>query len=475
MSEDEESISIDSSVSNSVQIDSAQSSSFSDLNTYRVRPSILFSPDDFANRENMPVQIHIMRSLSSIMLCAVNEFRHNHQRPYLNEDPNLTAIAMDHSIHMTKSPSNFNTATISDKMNQYSFVCFEAHVSHHPSNEYAFTSVVNTWTTEPGIMKSILSDFNVGAVGAAISSTNEAYFTLILALRSIIGNSFYRGPSLKSMILAEKSIEVLNDVRSTHFSLRPIKFDTKLSEFAFLFGKMNRYELTNEYVQSRIGVFSSLKITFGKIEVKHKNSITPEQIVEEWLNKIGKSQSFLGDFNRIGVGFYQNKKTLHSVILLVRSIQAALVDGTESMIEEGIIAQEIGQMLSKFREQHKLNSLSIDEDLCEIAERHAIYVANGKIGVDPLEDDDYLTKVEPRYSAVDISHMVIAELSKVPLMLMAKWRRNEGCLSVILSHLDDIGIGVAFDETFLCHVTVMLAAVDDDDSNDEIVNRIVVF
>lgn len=477
MSLDESSVSLDSSVS-SVQIDEVDSVNNSNGSSDQ---NFIISKNAFFTRENSSIKLYILKSLSSMILYSINSFRISHNKSYILEDQDLFAIAMDHSHLMSQGQDNFKTDSLKQKMCQYSFVCYEAHISRHPNDENALTSVVNTWTSEPSIMKSILSDFNVAAVGTQISyETNETFFTLILALRSIIGNSFYKGNSLRSMILAEKTINLLNDIRTSHFSLPPIKMDIKLCESAFNFCKMNQLSITPDFLKEKCGIFSSQKIAFGKIKInKHKkNSIIPEEIVEEWLNQIGRSHLYLSsEFNRIGVGFEICKdSTLKSLIIFIRSIQASLVDGTESTIGEAIIAENICNSLNKFREQHGLNPLNYDEDLCEIAERHSVYVANGKFGEDPLDEDDYTQIVEPRYSAIDVSHMVICEMSRVPSVYMSKWRKNEGCLSVILNHtVEDIGVGVAFDENFMCHITTILAANEEYDNRKEIVNKIVRF
>lgn len=474
MSSDESSISLDNSVS-SAQIDEAASiNNSSDL-------SLIILKNAFFYKENSSVKYYILKSLSSMVVSSINSFRLSHGKQYFLEDQDLLAIAMDHSHHMSLSQDNFKTDLLKDKMIQYSFVFYEAHISRHPNDENALTSVVNSWTSEPSIMKSILSDFNVIAVGTEIKNdTNETFFTLILALRSIIGNSFYRGNSLRSMILAEKAINLLNEIRNKTYQLLPIKMDIKLCESAFNFCKIDQATITNDFIAQKCGFFSSQKVTFGRICIdKHKkNSIVIEDIVEEWLNQIGRSQSYLSnEFNRIGVGFEICKdSTLRSIIIFVRSIQASLIDGTETIIDESILAENICNSLNKFREQHGLNALSFDEDLSEIAERHSIYVANGKVGEDPLDSDDYTNIVEPRYSAVDVSHMVVCEMSRVPSVFMSKWRKNEGCLSVILNEtVDEIGIGIAFNEDFLCHITTMIAASDGNENQSEIVNKIFKF
>lgn len=478
MSSDESSISLDDSIS-SAHIDTAISRNNSS-DSYSQTNNIIISKNGFYNRDNSSVKYYLLKSISSMMLYSINSFRTSHQKSYLLEDSDLFAIAMDHSHMISQNQDDFNTESLKPKMSQYSFVCYQAHVSRHPNDENALTSVINSWTAEPSIMKSILSDFNVAAVGSEISSeTNETFFTLILALRSTIGNSFYQGESLRSMILAEKTINLLNDIRISHFSLPPIKMDAQLCEHAFNFAKMDRTTITTDLLKEKIGQFSSQKVAFGEIKInkRKKNSIIIEEIVEEWLNQIGRSHLYLGDYNRIGVGFIISKEsTLKSLIILIRSIQGSLVDGTETVIEESILAEDIYKSLNKFREQHALNSLKYDEDLCEIAERHTIYVANGRIGIDPLDDDEYTQIVEPKYSAIDISHLVACEISKAPSVYMSKWRKNEGCLSVLLNPLiNEVGIGVAFDENFMCHITTMLGINETIKSKKEIINKVVRF
>lgn len=59
---------------------------------------------------------------------------------------------------------------------------------------------------------------------------------------------------------------------------------------------------------------------------------------------------------------------------------------------------------------------------------------------------------------------------------MSKWRKNEGCLSVLLNPLiNEVGIGVAFDENFMCHITTMLGINETIKSKKEIINKVVRF
>ena len=432
--------------------------------------------NNFDAPENKSCQMYLYKSAAAQMLHDINTFRISHRVPALLEDSTLFDLAFEHSQFMAKNPNNFDTKELSEKILRCSYVCFEAHVSQHPSADNSITNVINSWETEPSTMKSILSEFNVGAVAAVISPlTKECYFTLILAFRTIIGNSYYRNDSLFSMMLAERCIDVLNDVRINHFSLFPIKYDYNLCEYAYLFSKMNRDEINKDYVQSKIGKYSDLCLAFGKIATNNKSIPKPEKIVEEWLNKIGKTQSFLGNFNRIGVGFVQTKDELKSVIILIRSIQASIVDGMEQIIPESDIVTQIAISLNKFREQHKLETLIDNEDLSEMAYRYSIYVANGQIDVDPLTQADYTENISPKYSAIDVSYMAICEMSKIPTIFMSKWRKNEECLSVILSDINEIGVGIAFDENFICHITVIVGSTDFEDTDKDIVNRIVVF
>ena len=180
MSSDESSVSLDASIS-SAQIDEANSINDSNDSSDQ---SLILLKNAFYNRENSSVKYYVLKSLSSMILSSINSYRLTHQKKYILEDQDLLAIAMDHSNFMSKGKDNFKIDSLKPKMTQYSFVCYEAHISRHPNDENALTSVVNSWTSEPSIIKSILSDFNVAAVGTEISNeTNETFFTLILELR----------------------------------------------------------------------------------------------------------------------------------------------------------------------------------------------------------------------------------------------------------------------------------------------------
>ena len=113
-------------------------------------------------------------------------------------------------------------------------------------------------------------------------------------------------------------------------------------------------------------------------------------------------------------------------------------------------------MMNEFREQHSLQALSYDTDLCLAAQDHTEYIANGKQGDNPLDGDFFVCDIEPKYVATDISHMCCNEMSRAPKVVMAKWRNNVDCISVLLNQIDDIGIGVCFDKNYVCHITIII-------------------
>lgn len=459
----------DSSESYSVSIDTLESASTSVYSDFQ---EINNSIND---EKDTPIKLYFLKAISSVMLNSINSFRTSHQKPLLNEDHNLFFLAMEHSNFMTKQKENFNTNMLYQKMGSYSFVCYEALISRRRSDNNAYYGVVNSWITDPSTMKSILTDYNVGAVGTAISSNNELFFTLILAVRTIIGNSYYISDYLKSMILAQRTIDLLNDYRTNRLSLQPIKMDLRLCELAYEFNSLDSQFVSFRIIKDKIGIYSSIKITLGSIpfDVKHPSKIQPELIVEEWINQLGKTTTFFGNFNRIGVGFKEHDGSLISLIFLIRSLQAAIVDGTETMIDESVIGQCILEKLSQYCEENGLPSLVIDEDLNNYAQMHAVYNANGQINDDPLKETYYIENVENDYEKIDVSHTVVTEISQAPFTFVSKWMKNQGSLSVIFSGVTDAGIGVTFDEDFRCHITLILAKKRGKTVN--IVNKIVRF
>lgn len=466
---DEDSVSLDTSYTYSysdyTRTENADAESASAGQTSHVISVIRRNP----NAGLTPVEKFHNLSISAAVLAAVNIYRGSYHLRQFDEDYNLSSIAMKHSEKMAKGEVAFGTETISKQLRTFPFVVFNAHVTRHSvSAPDAFTNVVNSWTTNSTISKSILGKYNCAAAGFYVSDSKEGFFTLILGLRSSLGCSYFKGESLKSILLAERCLEILNNVREKNFRLSKMKIDLRLCDYAYKFVDMDRNKLTLPFVCSMIGKHSADFITFGVVK---SSDAKPELIVKEWLNQMGKNMSYLGNFNRIGIGFKEIDGKLRSVILLIRSLQASIIDGVEKTVEVGVIADEIAEMMNKFREQHKLEHMQIDAYLEEVAQQHAVYVANGKKDENPLDDDyeDYVTR---EFRDVDVTHFSCCEMEKAAQALMNKWRNDEDCVSVILNDVSDIGIGVCFDDTFTCHITVIVAARG---AGSEVINRIVHF
>ncbi|OHT06617.1 hypothetical protein TRFO_25287 [Tritrichomonas foetus] len=394
-------------------------------------------------------------SIADSILRGINMFRETAGKPFLQEDDRLYQVAMDRSEEMAVDGKEFEKQKVSQDLDKYPFVYYCAHSAHYPSQENAFTAVINQWTTDLIISKQILANFNCAGVGVWMNKNNELFFTLILALRSNIGYSYYSGSSLISILLAEKCVKIINIVRHDDFQLIPIKLDLDLSDIAEKFACMDTKEVTDELIKEKIGPCSQYRVSFGLIPRKN---LTPKKIVENWANKFDKTKTVFGDFNRVGIGFRKRDDSLYSVCIFTRKLHAAIIDGTETIVDGPIIAQQIADGLNEFRQQHSLPPLDMNYNLCNVAQEHSEYIANGREGLNPLESDFYVNQVEPFYEATDISHMCCHEMSRAPKAFMAKWRNNCDCISVILNQIDDIGVGVCFDKNYVCHVTIIIGA-----------------
>ena len=409
-------------------------------------------------------------SIAAAVMASLNKFRESSHRPQFDDDHNLTSIAMNHSVKVAKGEIECGVVPIGEQLQPYPFVVYAAHVTQRSVEDAgAFIHVVNTWTTDPYISKSILDKYNCAGTGFFVSDEKIGYFTLILALRSVLGFSYFAGNALKSILLSEQCLALLNLVRTKKFQLRKLKIDLRLCDFAYRFVDVPRDTLTKEYVRSKIGKYSAEFVTFG---VVNSSGVRPETIVKEWLNQVGKNMSYLGDFNRIGIGFKEIDGKLKSVILLVRSMRAAIVDGSEQLMENAVIESEIAEVLNRFREQHKLEPVAIDDLLTEIAQLHSVFVANGQKGADPLDSEQYTKDLDLNFTDTDVTHFSCCEMERAAQVLMNKWRNDENCISVILNNVSDIGVGVAFDETWTCHITVIIGARGEE---NQVINRIVHF
>ena len=214
-------------------------------------------------------------------------------------------------------------------------------------------------------------------------------------------------------------------------------------------------QITPEILRNAVGYASKYIMAFGKIRGK---VITPESIVQEWMNQLGKTESVLGDYNRVGFGFFIKKDIVYSCRILARYLESSIVDGIETMIGNDILADQFAEILNHFREQHGLAPVEIDEDLTQVAQSHSEYIANGEIGENPIETDFFQLDVKPQFIAIDITHLTCIEISKAPKALMTKWRNDQKCVSVLLNQIDSMGIGLCFDHNYVCHSTVIVGS-----------------
>jgi len=406
------------------------------------------------------------RSISASIIRSINMFRATNMLKVLEEDPNLTHIAMRHSYKMATKRVEVNTVSIKRAIRSQPLVVFDAFVSHYPSMNNAFTTAVNNWTSDSNVSSSLMARINCIGVGFSISEDGDSYFTLIIGLRSDIGSSGIRGAELKSLILAEKCLYEVNKIRK-EFKLLPMLIDRKLCSLAFTYCSVPRDNLSTKYVTQFIGPTSSINIGYGSI---FKKNGSVKNIIEEWMTQVTHVDLVLGDYNRIGIGFMEKDDQIRSIRIVIRDIHAAIIDGTETLIDPIVISKLIAEKMNEFREQHHLEKLDLDEDLFSIARDHTEFIANGSIGPNPLESDMYVNEIEPVYEAIDVSHTCCCEMSRSPKAFMQKWRNNTDCVSVLLNQVDRIGIGLCFDSDYICHITVIIAALG---SKGDVVNKIV--
>jgi uncharacterized protein YkwD len=298
-------------------------------------------------------------------------------------------------------------------------------------------------------------DFNVAGVGVWANSDSDVYVTLILGLRSIVGCSTFSGASLRSVLLAERCVAVVNQARKGDFGLHPLGFDVRLCELAFRCTSM-KGDLEG-FLQKELPEASDIAVGYGRIP---KESATPPAFVEDWMNLQGKSRNILGNFNRVGYGFAPSDQEdlVYSVGIYIRSLRAAIIDGSEIAIPSEMLATQIADGLNEFREQHGLHPLNMDRALNQIAQEHSEYIANDEHGINPLASDVWVDHVQPKYVASDVTHTSCHELSRAPQLVMSKWKNNPDCITVVLNHVDDVGIGVAFTKYCVCHVTIIIAS-----------------
>jgi hypothetical protein len=105
-----------------------------------------------------------------------------------------------------------------------------ATVSCESTADDAFTTFVNDITTDRRKSAALSRPFNIAGIGVAASADGNAFFTVVLALRSTVGQSCYTGTALRSVMVAERCARVVNHVRQKEFRLDPIQIDLRLCE-----------------------------------------------------------------------------------------------------------------------------------------------------------------------------------------------------------------------------------------------------
>lgn len=405
-------------------------------------------------------------SVCATLIRAVNLFRASHKLDPIVESVELNKIAMKHSLAMARMEVKFNNAPIKTDIQNLPIAFYYAHVSRSDSPNHAFLDVANEWASEPGISKALLTKVNTIGCGMATSTQKSTFFTVIVAVKSYIGDSTLVGDELRSFLLAQRCLDIVNEIRKK-YNLNPYLFSDQLSTLAYKFCQTDPTKVTQKFISTRLPSASSSHVDFGKMPLE---KATPKTIVEEWMQQTYHVDALLGEFNRIGIGFVIKKGCFYSVRIVTRSIYASIIDGTENLVDNTILAKHVAEEMNEFREQHSLEPLAYDDNLFKVAQDHAEYIANGMEGVNPIEDDFYKNVVEPKYKLCDISHTTCREMSRAPKEIMRKWRNNTDCVSVLLNQVDDIGVGLCFDEDYVCHVTTIIC---DKGLEKDVVNKIV--
>ena len=432
-----------------------------------LKDSSVGQPDNL-DADIKPTDKFKLRSISASLIRCINMFREYREKPIVDEDPRLSRIAYRHSRKMALGVVQFSTIGIKDALKGLPLVCYDAFVATHDSVNQAFTAVVNNWTTEDESKESILKNVNCIGVGVSFSATRRMFFTLILGLRSFIGDCFFSHEELYSVILAQKVLEAHNLMRK-NYELSKLSMDVSLLGIAYNLLKSDTTKVDMESLKSKIDPVPDLAVAFSETDVDP----TAQQVVESWLTHANANDTVLGEYNRIGYAFHHDGNRLKCLRIMVRSLHASIIDGTDSIIDTTIHSKKIYQFMNDFRKQHNLEPLKLNKQLCAVAQEHSEFIANGSVGKSPIDSDFYIHEVEPAFRAIDISHISVKELSRAPKAVMKKWRNSTDCVSVLLNRVTDIGVGLCFDDLYICYCSVVIAV--DAHSEPKVVNKIVNF
>lgn len=414
-------------------------------------------------------QMFQYKSITYSIIRSLNSYRESHNLIPFQVDPFLVKVAMKHSKHMAQGKISATTDGIKEILKEQPYTSYVARVTVIHSIENAYRDVVNEWTSVKELTLPLVSNCNCCGVGIGLSSDDDVFFTLIISLRTLIGSSKYAGGILKSFLMHEACMKIVNELRITHFNLQPFATYIPYIDMSYEFVNMKQEDLTPRYIQNRLGIVAAHNISY----CEHSKDATPRDIVEDWMRKTTAKKSILGEFNCAGFGFLFESDSIYSVRICARIIPECIIDGSETYVEPAVLIKEIFDSLNEIRDQHSLPPLELNEDLCLVAQDHAEWVANDEPEIDnPLNQEFFTDGIEPNYVGTDISHMSCNEITKAPKTFLAKWRNNNECISVLLNQVDHVGIGLCFNEDYVCHCTVIIGAIG---QSSRITNKIVNF
>lgn len=433
-----------------------------------LRDSSIGQTDNFDADVIKPTDKFKLRSISASLIRCINMFREYREKSVIDEDPRLSKIAYRHSRRMALGTVQFSTVGIKDELKGLPLVYYDAFVAVHDSVNQAFTAVINNWTTVDDSKESILKNVNCIGIGVSFSASRRMFFTLILGLRSFIGDCFFSHEQLYSVIMAQKVLRAHNLLRKS-YGISQLSIDIRLLGIAYDLLKNDPTKVDVESLRLKIDPVPDIVVAFSETNIDP----TAQQVVESWLTHTNANDTILGEYNRVGYAFHHVGDRLKCLRIMVRSLHASIIDGTDSVIDPSIHSKKIYQFMNDFRKQHDLEPLKLNKQLCTIAQEHSEFIANGSIGRSPIESEFYIHEVEPAFRAIDVSHISVKELSRAPKAIMKKWRNSTDCVSVLLNRVTDIGVGLCFDDMYICYCSVVIAV--DAHTDPRVVNKIISF
>lgn len=413
-----------------------------------------FTPEQLAEIEESSTQQFVYLSTADSVLGSFNVFRHDHSKELLQEDDTLYRLAQENSKKMAKNQITCCTTAVQSEMSSQPFLYFSVIVNRFDSKgETLFTDFVNQCIMDEKTSKLILYNFNCAGVGVC-KTTEHLFFTVILAQRTYVGNSDYSGALLKSTLLAQKCIPIINQIRTEEYSLNPFYLSPQLCEYAQAFSQMKPADVTPILIQDKLGTVSEYYVKFSKITRK---SITPNIIIQQWMNEMDKFKSILGRFNRVGYGFSSQDGFLQVASIYVRSIHSAIIDFVENVYQPAEIANIVVTIMNQFRDQHSLQAMILNMELSDLAETYSTYLANGRRGPSPQDSPEFQSLINS-YKKNSIFSTTVVEMCQAPQALLQKIRTSVEFISVLLNFIDEIGVGIAFDDKYVCYATFIFVS-----------------